>query len=122
MKRVLIVDDDRWLADSFCRSLEHDGHKVIVEYNAQDAILAVDEHPVDLVILDMFLPDANGLQFLQELRSYADTIATPVIVCSTAAKQLPKEITDQYGIISVLDKTTLTPAILRQAVADVVTA
>lgn len=122
MKSILIVEDDRWLADSFCRCLEQDGHKVIVEYNAQDAILAFDEHAIDLVIVDMFLPQANGLQFLQELRSYADTAETPAIICSTTAKELPREVVQQFGVISVLDKTTLTPAILRQVVADVVTA
>jgi DNA-binding response OmpR family regulator len=118
-KTVLIVEDDRWLADSFCLCLERASYKVVVEYNAQDAISAIDDRKIDVVLLDIFLPGANGVQFLQELRSYADTAKTPVIICTTAAKQLPREVAEQYGVLCVLDKTTLTPAALRQAVTEV---
>lgn len=121
MKTVLIVEDDRWLADSFCLCLERAGYKVIVEYNAQDAIEVIDEQEVDLVVLDIFLPEGNGVQFLQELRSYADTMELPVVVCSTAARQFPKEAREQFGILAVLDKTTLTPGVLRQTVGEIVT-
>lgn len=120
MKTVLIVEDDRWLADSFCTMLERTGYRAIVEYSAQDAILAVDQHRIDVVVLDLFLPGANGIQFLQELRSYADTTDLPVIVCTTAAKQLPPSVAEQYNVLTVLDKTILTPAMLRRAVAEVV--
>lgn len=110
------------MADSFCLCLERAGHQVIVEYSGQDAMLALDEHEIDLIILDMFLSEGNGLQFLQELRSYGDTMNMPVIVCSTAAKQIPMEVARQFGILTVLDKTTLTPAVLRTAVEAVVVA
>lgn len=121
MKTVLLVEDDRWLADSLCLCMEQTGYKVIVEYSAQTAISVLDESKVDIIVLDVFLPEANGLQFLQELRSYSDTMHIPVIICSTAAKQIPRESAEQFGVLTVLDKTTLTPSTLRKAIDEVVT-
>ncbi len=122
MKTILIVEDDKWLADSYGLTLKHAGYHVLQACNAQDAIELVDEHAIDLILLDIFLPQGNGIQFLQELRSYADTLRTPVIVCTTAAKQLPTGTLEHFGVITILDKTTLSSETLRQSVRDVVLA
>lgn len=118
MKRVLIIEDDLWFGQSVERALKENFSTVFVR-SAQAALEQLDDQPVDVIILDMFLPDANGVQFLHELRSYADTQATPVIICSTIADSLPREQLASYGVLATLDKKTMTPAILRQTVKDV---
>lgn len=122
MSTILLIEDDRWLADGLCLALSQAGHRIVTRHNAQQALLSLEEHAIDIIILDLFLPGGNGIQFLQELRSYSDTMKLPVIVCTTAAKQVPSQFTSQFNVLTVLDKTTLTPQILRQAVGEVVIA
>ncbi len=119
MKHVLIIEDDHWLAEGYGDTLKSSGHVVHVAHSAQAGIEQVDQNKVDIILLDMFLPGGNGLQFLQELRSYADTMHVPVIVCSSAAQGFTAASLAQYGVVTVLDKATLTPARLRQAIDEV---
>jgi CheY-like chemotaxis protein len=93
---------------------------VLHALSGQEAIDILDETKADLIVLDMFLPGGNGLQFLHELKSYDDTSNIPVIVCSANPGSFNKKSLAAYGVLTVLSKATLTPAVLRQSVADVV--
>lgn len=118
MTSVLIVEDDSWQADHMMRQLERAGYQVQVATHAPAAINLIDDQPPDVMILDMFLPGANGITLLHEVRSHADLAHIPVIVCSTE----PMNKTDlrPYGVVAVLDKTTMTNADLLAAVKKVV--
>jgi two-component system chemotaxis response regulator CheY len=120
MKTILLVEDDKVLGEAFVIALKSAGYNVLHALNGQDAIDILDNSKADLIVLDMFLPGGNGLQFLHELKSYGDTANIPVIVCSANTGSLNKKTLAAYGVLTVLSKATLTPAVLRQAVADVV--
>ncbi len=115
MARVLLVEDDRWQADCYQLWLQQAHHDVQHVDSAQSALDVLDTWSPDVIVLDMLLPHANGMQLLHQLRSYSDTQALPVILCSSI--QLPKDVDSTvYGIVAVLDKTILTPAKMQQAV------
>ena len=115
MARVVIVEDDGWMADCFRLWLARDEHVVRHAQDIQEAIDMIDEEVPDLIILDLFLPLANGVQLLHTLRSHADLAPVPVILASAA---LPEQLPDMsaYGVRQVIDKAALTPAKLREAV------
>ncbi|HSW81100.1 MAG TPA: response regulator [Candidatus Saccharimonas sp.] len=118
MAHVLIIEDDTWMADCYRRWLTADGHTVRCVGDAQSALDALDDAPADVVLLDLLLPHANGTQVLHTLQSYADLARMPVILCSSSLPpQLPP--LRAYGVRAVLDKTQLTPNLLRQTVAEV---
>jgi DNA-binding response OmpR family regulator len=66
--RLLVVDDDRKLAEFLARVLTEDGHQVTIALQGEEAIRTVAEAPFDLVVLDWMLPDREGIEVCQELR------------------------------------------------------
>jgi len=69
MATILIVDDERLLAQQLARSLEGEGHQVRTVLTGTEAIETTLNNPLDLVLLDLCLPDGSGLEVLRELHS-----------------------------------------------------
>lgn len=67
-KQVLIVDDEKEIADLVEVYLRGEGYDVLKYYNGTDAWEGVQVHAVDLVILDVMLPDIDGFQLCQRIR------------------------------------------------------
>ena len=79
-RTILIVDDDRSVADTFARLLELEGFKVATALSAEAGLeLAEQVHP-DAIILDMRMPITNGLQFLRLVRSKPHLVEVPVAI------------------------------------------
>src|ERR1043166_8695228 len=76
--RILLVEDQRNLARSIKRQLEHQGYSIDVSHDGCDAQAKVTEKEYHLVILDVVLPRKSGFDVLQEWRSQQFT--TPVLV------------------------------------------
>jgi DNA-binding response OmpR family regulator len=62
--RILIVEDNFDVGDAMRMLLEAGGHDVRVAITVVEAILACDQGPVDLMLLDLTLPDGDGLEVL----------------------------------------------------------
>lgn len=87
--RTLVVDDDFAVADLHERYVRaHRGCAVVGKvHTGQSALDFLDHQVVDLVLLDLYLPDVHGLQLLRDLRDHAPRSTTEVIVV-TAARDL----------------------------------
>ena len=66
--KVLLVDDEEQFVDVLAQRLEGRGFQVNTAFNGDDAIAFVEEHDVDVVILDVLMPGRNGIETLQELK------------------------------------------------------
>lgn len=78
-RHVLVVDDEPMVREVVTRYLEQEGYVVTVAPDGATALHALEHHDIDLVILDLMLPEIDGLSVLRELRRRD---ATPVIVLS----------------------------------------
>ncbi len=78
MKSILIVEDDRALGDGLCRALKSPEAEPVLCRTLAAARAALAETCFDLLVLDINLPDGNGLDFLRELRSAPDSV--PVVL------------------------------------------
>ncbi|HEY0701057.1 MAG TPA: response regulator transcription factor [Micromonospora sp.] len=76
--RVLVVDDDQTVSDVVCRYLEHAGYAVTHAADGAAALAAVAREAPDLVVLDLMLPEVDGLEVCRRLRTRPDGI--PVIM------------------------------------------
>jgi len=76
--RVLLVDDEPELRDVLAKILERDGYAVEVAEDGVAALARFAEHPADIVITDLGMPNMNGMQLLNRLR--AEHADVPVIV------------------------------------------
>jgi adenylate cyclase len=79
---VLVVDDIEMNRDMLCSLLEADGHKASVAENGRLALEAIKSNPYDLILLDVMMPEMNGYQVLEHLKSDHALRDIPVIVLS----------------------------------------
>lgn len=82
MAKILIVEPDYILARLYRQALTAKGHQIVVVATAQDAVFAADRQHPDLILLEVQLVGHSGIEFLYELRSYADWQRIPVVVLS----------------------------------------
>lgn len=66
--RILIVDDEKEIADLIEVYLKNDGYTVYKFYNGKDALKCIESEKVDLAILDVMLPDIDGFRISQKIR------------------------------------------------------
>ena len=79
-RTILIVDDDRSVADTFARMLKLEGFGVATAISAEAGLALADSVHPDAIILDMRMPITNGLQFLRMVRSRPHLIEVPVAI------------------------------------------
>ena len=106
---ILIVEDDKWLAEQNERVLIRAGYRTKVSLNALVAIKEIDDSPPDAIILDVLLTGSTAFALLHELQSYGDTGDIPIILCTNLAKELSLEKLIPYGVRQIIDKTTMIP-------------
>ena len=81
--RLLVIEDERALADSLSRGLAREGYAVDVAYNADQAFLLYGSNAYDLLILDLTLPDMDGLQVLDAVRSEHPDLLVLILTART---------------------------------------
>lgn len=86
MKTLLIIDDDRHLLDSL-RVVFSKSHHVLTALSAEDAAVVLDHEPVDVILLDVILPETDGIEFLQTVRATLPNL--PVVMISGAPSIRP---------------------------------
>lgn len=69
---VLVVDDERSLAKIFASYLERDGHQVTCAFDGPSAVAAARDKAPDVVILDLGLPDLDGIEVCRQVRTFSD--------------------------------------------------
>jgi len=82
VKKILIIDDDESIIWVIKKALEPFGYKITSRTRLASGLRAVDDHP-HLVLLDLILPDGNGLEGLREIRS-ADPDITVIMITANA--------------------------------------
>ena len=80
MARVLIVDDNLMMAEMLSVVVKYHGHETLVAYGGQEALDIIKAESLDIVFLDLMMPDINGLETLLRLRSMPQGRELPVIV------------------------------------------
>jgi two-component system phosphate regulon response regulator OmpR len=70
--QILVVDDDARIRHMLQRYFEHEGYKVTCVTNGREARSALSAKPVDIVLLDLVLPDQDGIDLAREIRSVSN--------------------------------------------------
>ncbi len=108
-KKILIIEDEETLRSMYVDKFSREGLNVIAAPDATEGLsLAKKENP-DLIILDMLLPEKNGIYFLEQLRNDPAISKTKVIAFSNYDGPDIKEETKKWGVKSYLIKTGYTP-------------
>lgn len=119
-QKILIIEDDAWLAQNYIRVFEKRNYIVKVTDNATQAIDLIDSLQPDAIVLDLLISDTTAFPLLHEIRSYTDISEIPIIICSNLASELTLSDLAPYGVKKIIDKTTMLPEDLVAAIKMVV--
>jgi CheY-like chemotaxis protein len=79
---VLVIDDNEGLVELLDRYLTGQACQVLAATSGQAGLQLIGQTPPDAIILDVMMPDMDGWDLLQRLRTSSQTATTPVIICS----------------------------------------
>ena len=100
--KILIIEDEKLIADSLKKGLEQHKFSVDTAYNGKDGYLLTQQFEYDVIILDLMLPDIQGEEICQKLRK--DKINTYILML-TAKKQIDDIVSGlNYGADDYLTK------------------
>ena len=80
MAKILIVEDEADAAEPLAVFLRNAGHEVTCAANGRKAMGEIINNPPDVVLLDLFLPEMDGVSLLEVMRSYLRLQSLPVVV------------------------------------------
>jgi DNA-binding response OmpR family regulator len=76
--QVLVVEDERRMAQLLRQGLEEEGHSVVVAGNGKDGLAMAESHPFDAIVLDVMLPEMDGFTVARKLRAARNQ--TPILM------------------------------------------
>ena len=87
---IYIVEDDRNIQEIELFALKNSGYQAVGFETAKDFYKALSEKLPELILLDIMLPDEDGLSILKSLRTRADTQKIPVILVTAKSTEIDK--------------------------------
>ena len=99
MATILVIDDERLLCDLLQEMLRRHGHEVFTAYSGQEGIQAFQRHRPQFTLLDLHLPDMNGIEALTRIREH-DPKAVAMLKKSFIEMGLLKEIPDDKTLFT----------------------
>ncbi|AGL00681.1 response regulator transcription factor [Desulfoscipio gibsoniae] len=101
MAKILVVDDERLLVKGLKRSLENEGYEVAVAYDGAEALSLVRRMTLDLVLLDIMLPQVDGLEVCRRIRQFSNV---PIIMLTARGDAVDKIVGLELGADDYLAK------------------
>jgi len=103
-KRILIVDDEPHIRRLLAARLAADGFEVAEADNGEEGLLSIDEFPPDLVLLDLIMPGADGIEVLTRIRTASRHAAIPVIILTAKGQDTDRELAFAGGATDFVTK------------------
>ncbi len=117
-KRVLIVEDDPLIGEIYRQRLSRAGYEVEVALSGQNALDRLSDFRPEAMLVDLMLPQMNGIALIKRIRALPECKELPIIVSTNAF--LGEMIKDsiEAGATKVFNKSTLTPPLLLEILRE----
>ena len=112
---VLIVEDEPHMLRVTELSLRKGGYDLRVARNGREALERIREARPDLVVMDVVMPELDGLETLRRLRAAPETATLPVIMLTVRGHSLTREQAEEAGASLFLTKPFSPSQLLREA-------
>jgi two-component system KDP operon response regulator KdpE len=106
---ILVVEDDAQIRNFICYSLQSEGYKHITAKTAQSALNSLVSEQIDLMLLDLGLPDFDGTEVIRKVREWSEM---PIIVVSARDQDKEKANALDIGADDYLTKPFSVPELL----------
>ena len=120
--KVLLIEDDRSISNFITATMDREGYKIMHALNGREGLSLSTSFCPNVILLDLGLPDMDGLEVLQKLRSWSDV---PVIIISARTKEQEKVSALDLGAddyitkpFNILEVKARIKAIMRRAGSD----
>lgn len=101
---ILVVDDEPYMIRLLQHHVERAGHRMIKAVNGREALEKIDSEKPALVLMDVMMPEINGLEVLAEIRGQEATRTLPVIIMTANAQRFTREEAEAAGVSAFLTK------------------
>src|SRR5690348_4368331 len=110
MAKLLIVEDDQYIREMYALILRKAGHEVLEAPDGSAGLVEARQGGFGVILLDLMMPQMDGLTFLRELKKVTPTKPNgPIIVMSNLAYNPAKDEAASLGAIDFLVKADLEP-------------
>lgn len=108
-KKILIIEDEHLLAEMYVTRFDREGFKVSLARTIKQGIELAKKEKPHLILLDILLPDGNGISFLKKKQSEKSIATIPVVAFSNFDDPETKKQASALGALEYLLKTDYTP-------------
>lgn len=108
--KILIVEDDEFLADIYKTKFELEGFKVLLATDGEKGLKAIQSKKPDLVLLDILLPKMDGFAILQTIKKDPEIKNIPVILLTNLGQKEDVQKGLDLGAVDYLIKAHFNPA------------
>ena len=115
-KHILIVEDEKFVSELYQEQLDAAGFKTTVAHNGKEALICLDDHAPDLVLLDLVMPGMDGFEFMEMLQKDDDWKKIQVVVLSNLSQDTDRARCKELGVCHYLVKTKVSIAELVEEV------
>jgi len=103
-KKILVVEDDRDISELITYNLEREGYEIACLYDGSQAIDFVHKRKPDLIILDLMLPEVDGIEICRTLKSDGNTKHIPIIMLTAKSEEADVVVGLQMGADDYIPK------------------
>ena len=114
-KTILVVDDEKPIADILQFNLVKEGYRVICAYDGDEALEKVEEEQPDLMLLDIMLPKRDGMEVCREIRKKYDF---PIIMLTAKGAEIDKVLGLEMGADDYVTKPFSTRELIARVKAN----
>lgn len=118
MKKILLIEDERILTDMYNEKFSQAGFNMILSIDAEKGLKLAKKEKPDLIILDILLPEKDGIFFLRELKKDPEIASIPVVALSNYDHPETKKMALELGAKAYLIKTDFTPQEILEKIKD----
>ena len=102
--KILVVEDDQHLSKLIQYNFEKSGFQCIVAASAEDGLTHLEPHPVDLILLDIMLPEMDGFEFCRKLKQDRKQSHIPIIMLTAKSEEIDRIVGFELGVDDFVPK------------------
>lgn len=115
VKKIIIVEDEEHIIELLKFNLEKEGYEISVAMDGIEALRKIDLESPDLILLDLMLPEIDGLEILKRVKMNSSTKHIPIIMVTAKGEEIDKVIGLEFGADDYISK----PFGIRELIARV---
>lgn len=109
MNTILLVEDDSSLIDIYSITFTHENFAIVVAHDGEECLQKVKTIMPDLILLDLMMPEMNGIQVLEKLKADTKTKDIPVLILSNIVESAHETRALELGAQQYLIKSQYLP-------------